>query len=197
MAFKVKDHFFHKAKSENYLARSVYKLSEINDRFQILKPGQLVLDLGYHPGSWSQYASEIVGDEGLVVGIDLYPINEKLVPVKNIRLFEKDIFDLKGPQDLNVDQKFEIVLSDMAPKTSGIKTVDQLKSLSLVESIFELLPKLLIPKGHLLIKVFESQGAQDFLKQQKKLFKEFHYLRPEATRKTSKEYFVIGKGYIG
>ena len=197
MAFKVKDHFFHKAKNENYLARSVYKLSEINDRFQILKPGQLVLDLGYHPGSWSQYASEIVGEDGLVVGIDLYPVNEKLVSVKNIRLFEKDIFDIKGPQDLNRDQKFDIVLSDMAPKTSGIKTVDQLKSLSLVESIFELLPKLLVPKGHLLIKVFESQSAQDFLKQQKKLFKEFHYLRPEATRKTSKEYFVIGKGYMG
>ena len=197
MAFKVKDRFFHKAKTENYFARSVYKLEEIDKRFQVIKSNQLVLDLGYHPGSWTQYASEVIGKDGRVVGIDLYSINEKLLPLGNVRLFEKDIFDIKKPQDLGVDDFFDVVLSDMAPKTTGIKSVDQLKSLALVESIFELLPILLKPKGNLVAKIFESQGAQDFLKKQKSLFKEFHYLRPEATRKTSKEYFVIGLGFKG
>jgi 23S rRNA (uridine2552-2'-O)-methyltransferase len=197
MAFKVKDHFFHKAKTENYFARSVYKLEEIDKRFKIFAPGQKVVDLGYHPGSWTQYASEMVGREGIVVGIDLYSINDKLLPLGNVKLFEKDIFDVHSPKDLGVNESFDIVLSDMAPKTTGIKSVDQLKSLALVESIFDLLPKLLKPKGHLVSKIFESQGAQDFLKLQKNKFKEFHYLRPEATRKTSKEYFVIGLGFKG
>jgi len=93
--FKVKDHYFNKAKSENFLARSVYKLEEVDQKYKILKPGMKVVDFGYHPGSWIQYTSRVIGDEGLVVGIDIRELNKKLAGIKNVRVFKKDIFDVQ------------------------------------------------------------------------------------------------------
>jgi 23S rRNA (uridine2552-2'-O)-methyltransferase len=193
--FKVKDHYFKKAKSENYLARSIYKLEEIDAKYKILGPGMLVVDFGYHPGSWIQYTSKVIGDEGRVIGIDIREINKKLSGIKNVRVYQKDIFDICDLNQLEVEGQFDVVLSDMAPNTTGIKSLDQDRSLNLVESVFGLLPKFLRPGGHFIIKVFDSQHAQNFLKEQKNLFKEFHYLRPKSTRSISKEFFVIGKHF--
>ena len=193
--FKVKDHYFNKAKSENFLARSVYKLEEIDEKYKILKPGMLVVDFGYHPGSWIQYTSRVIGDEGRVVGIDVREVNKKLSGVKNVRVYQKDIFDIHDLSQLEVDGQFDVVLSDMAPNTTGIKTLDQDRSLNLVESVFGLLPRFLKPGGNFVIKVFDSQSAQNYLKEQKNLFKEFHYLKPKSTRSISKEFFVIGKNF--
>lgn len=193
--FKVKDHYFDKAKKENFLARSVYKLEEIDEKYKILKPGMLVVDFGYHPGSWIQYTSRVIGDEGRVVGIDVRELNKKLTGIKNVRVYQKDIFDIQDLKQLDVDSAFDVVLSDMAPNTTGIKSVDQARSLDLVESVFGLLPKFLKPGGNFVIKVFDSQDAQNYLKEQKNLFKEFHYLKPKSTRSISKEFFVIGKNF--
>lgn len=193
--FKVKDHFFHKAKSENFLARSVYKLEEIDQRYKILKPGMTVVDFGYHPGSWIQYTSKVIGDSGRVVGIDVRDVNKKLSGIKNVRVYQKDIFDVHDLTHLGVEDRFDVVLSDMAPNTTGIKSVDQDRSLNLVESVFGLLPKFLRPGGNFVIKVFDSQSAQDYLKTQKERFSEFHYLKPKSTRSVSKEFFVIGKNF--
>lgn len=193
--FKVKDHYFNKAKSENYLARSIYKLEEIDEKYKILKSGMLVVDFGYHPGSWIQYTSQIIGDEGKVVGIDIREVNKKLSGIKNVRVFQKDIFDIHDLSQLGVEGQFDVVLSDMAPNTTGIKSVDQDRSLNLVESVFGLLPKFLKPGGNFVIKVFDSQHAQNYLKEQKNLFKEFHYLKPKSTRSISKEFFAIGKNF--
>jgi 23S rRNA (uridine2552-2'-O)-methyltransferase len=193
--FKVKDHYFNKAKNENYLARSVYKLEEIDSKYKILSPGMLVVDFGYHPGSWIQYASKTIGDEGKVVGIDVRDVNKKLTGIKNVRVYQKDIFDIHDLKQLEVESQFDVVLSDMAPNTTGIKSLDQDRSLNLVESVFGLLPKFLRPGGHFVIKVFDSQHAQNYLKDQKNLFKEFHYLKPKSTRTMSKEFFVIGKNF--
>lgn len=193
--FKVKDHYFNKAKSENFLARSVYKLEEVDQKYKILKPGMKVVDFGYHPGSWIQYTSKVIGDDGLVVGIDIRDLNKKLAGIKNVRVFQKDIFDVHDLGGLGVEGKFDVVLSDMAPNTTGIRSLDQDRSLLLVESVFGLLPKFLTPGGNFVIKVFDSQHAQDFLKSQKNLFHEFHYLKPKSTRSVSKEFFVIGKKF--
>ena len=193
--FKVKDHYFNKAKSENFLARSVYKLEEIDERFKILRPGMLVVDFGYHPGSWIQYTSRIIGDEGKVVGIDIRELNPKLNGIKNVRVYQKDIFDIHDLRQLDVDGQFDVVLSDMAPNTTGIKSLDQDRSLNLVESVFGLLPKFLKPGGNFVIKVFDSQNAQNYLKEQKNLFTEFNFLKPKSTRSISKEFFVIGKNF--
>lgn len=195
MTFKVKDHYFHKAKKENFLARSVYKLEEIDERYKILRKGDRVMDLGYHPGSWIQYTSEKVGNTGTVVGSDIKPINTKLLNLSNVRLFDKDVFNIESLTELDVTDQFDVVLSDMAPNTTGIQSVDQARSLNLVEMVFSLLPKFLKPGGHLVIKVFESNDAQVFLKNNKKSFEEFHYLRPKSVRSVSKEFFVIGKNF--
>lgn len=195
MGFKVKDHYFKKAKKENFLARSVYKLEEIDAKYKVLSKGDVVVDFGYHPGSWVQYTSKKVGEQGKVVGIDIKPVNKKLSPLKNVNLFEKSIFDVDILQDLEVEGLFDVVLSDMAPNTTGIKSVDQDRSLNLIEEVFHLLPKFLKPGGNLVVKIFDSHQAQVFLKENKKQFEEFHLLKPKSTRSVSKEFFGIGKSY--
>jgi 23S rRNA (uridine2552-2'-O)-methyltransferase len=195
MTFKVKDHYYLKAKKDNFLARSVYKLEEIDQRFKILKNGDQVIDLGYHPGSWIQYTADKIGQDGIVIGADIKEINNKLLNLKNVRLFKKDVFTIENMEELGVSDQFSVVLSDMAPSTTGIRSVDQDRSLNLVEMVFSLLPKFLTPGGNLVIKVFESNDAQNFLKAQKNIFSEFHYLRPKSVRSVSKEFFVIGKNF--
>jgi len=197
MSFKVKDHYFKKAKKEKFLARSVYKLQEIDEKYKILKKGDKVVDFGYAPGSWTQYTTKKIAGNGLVVGIDIKPVTKQLMSIKNVRLFEKDIFEVSELSELGVDCQFNVVLSDMAPNTTGIKSVDQDRSLNLIEMVFQLLPKFLKPGGNMVIKVFDSHGAQVFLKEQKKLFESYKYLKPKSTRSISKEFFVIGKGYNG
>lgn len=195
MGFKVKDHYFKKAKKENFLARSVYKLEEIDQKFKILNKDDHVVDFGYHPGSWIQYTSRKVAEEGQVVGIDIKPVNKKLSPLKNVRLYEKSIFDVDVLEDLERDDLFDVVLSDMAPNTTGIRSVDQDRSLNLIEEVFHILPKFLKPNGNLVIKVFDSHQAQTFLKENKNTFEEFHFLKPKSTRSVSKEFFAIGKKF--
>ena len=195
MTFKVKDHYFHKAKKDNFLARSVYKLEEIDDRFKIINKGDQIIDLGYHQGSWIQYTSEKIGRDGIVIGADIKEVNNKLLNLTNVRLFKKDVFSIENMEELGVSDQFDVVLSDMAPNTTGIQSVDQTRSLNLVEMVFSLLPRFLKPGGNLVIKVFESHDAQVFLKEQKKHFEELHNLRPKSVRSVSKEYFVIGKNF--
>lgn len=195
MSFKVKDHYFKKAKKDNFYARSVYKLEEIDKKYKIIAKGNQVLDLGYHPGSWIQYSSKTVGKSGSVVGIDIRPLNEGLSILENVSVFEKDAFTVMGPQDLGVNEKFDVVLSDMAPNTTGIKDVDQIRSLELVEKVFGTLPTLLKPGGNVVVKIFDSNDAQMFLKTISKHFESFKKLKPKSTRSVSKEFFAIGIGY--
>lgn len=195
MSFKVRDHYYNKAKKENFLARSVYKLEEIDQKYKVLNNHDTVIDMGYYPGSWIQYTSKKIGPDGKLVGIDIQPVNNKLTPLSNVQLFEKDVNDVRELSELGVESAFDVVLSDMAPKTTGIKSVDQARSLQLVEMVFYLLPRFLKKNGHVVIKVFDGHDAQVFLKEQKKLFNQFHYLKPKSTRSVSKEFFVIGKGF--
>ena len=155
------------------------------------------MDFGYHPGSWTQYCSRKVGPAGKVVGIDIREINTKLEALDNVTVFEKDINDVKELTDIGVDKQFDVVISDMAPNTTGIKSVDQIRSLQLVEMCFYHLKKFLRPGGNFVIKVFDSNDAQQFLKEQRSLFTKYHYLKPKSTRSVSKEFFVIGIGYKG
>jgi 23S rRNA (uridine2552-2'-O)-methyltransferase len=197
MGFKVQDHYFNKAKKENYFARSVYKLEEIDKKHKVIKKGDHVMDFGYHPGSWMQYTSKIVGDKGSVVGIDIREINTKLEVLKNVRVYEKDINDVKDLKDIGADDQFDVVVSDMAPNTTGIKSVDQIRSLQLVEMCFYHLKQFLKPGGNFVCKVFDSNDAQVYLKTERKNFEKFHFLKPKSTRDVSKEFFVIGLGYKG
>lgn len=197
MTFKVKDHYFKKAKEENYFARSVYKLKEIDEKYHIFQKNQFVLDLGYHPGSWSQYALEKIGSKGKVVGVDIKEVNTKFEESANIWLMQKDIYDIHSFSDLGVDHPFDIIMSDMAPNTTGMAGgVDQLRSLALVEHAFHLTDVLLKKNDHFITKVFDSQDAQAYLKTIKNKFKEVRFLKPNSTRTISREFFVICKNFI-
>ena len=195
MAFKVKDHFYHKAKQEHFLARSVYKLQEIDQRFHLIRRGDRVLDFGYYPGSWIQYAAPVVGPEGLVVGVDLQPVNESLALLPHVRLLQRDATELVVLGDIGESQRFQGVFSDMAPKTTGIKMVDQARSAALVEPVCYKLPVFLQEGGYLVVKLFESEEAHALAARVKRDFNSMHRVRPQSTRSVSKEFFVIGKGF--
>lgn len=195
MTFKVKDFYYRQAKKESYLARSIYKLEEIDQRFGILHPNDHVLDLGYYPGSWVQYAAKKVGPGGQIVGVDLQAINSQLLPLANVKLWQQDIFQVKTGMELGHPNHFQVILSDMAPSTTGIKMVDQARSFNLVEKVFGLLDQFLLEGGNLVIKIFDSNDAQMLIKKQRSLFRSFHLLRPKSTRAVSKEFFAIGKGF--
>ena len=176
VSFKVKDHYFNKAKKENYLARSIFKLEEIDNKYKVLNKGDHVLDLGYYPGSWIQYTAKKVGSTGSVVGIDIQEVNKTTAKIPNVKVFQKDINDVQSLEELGVSEKFDALVSDMAPNTTGIKSVDQARSLQLVEMVFYHLPNFLKNDGNFVIKVFDSHDAQVYLKEQKHLFKKFNFL---------------------
>ena len=197
MSFNVKDYYYKKAKDEKFLARSVYKLREIDRKYRIFIKGDRVIDLGYSPGSWVQYASQRIGPSGYVLGVDIQPINGQLNSLHNVELFQRDIFSLKKLEDLDHTDPMDVLLSDMAPSTTGIKNVDQIKSLELTTQTFSFMKNVLKKGGRSIIKVFDGPDARDFLKAHKKYFSKSHYFRPKATRSSSKEFFFVGLGYRG
>lgn len=190
--FNPQDHYFKKAKQEGFVARSAYKLQEIQKRFRLIKQGDKVLDLGCAPGAWSQVVSQLVGGAGFVEGIDLTPVTLNL---KNAKFHVKDVFELK-PEDLSFPI-FDVLLSDMAPNTSGIPFQDQARSEALCLKVIELCPLLLKPGGNLVMKLFMGSGAKEIQESVRKKFHQHKQLRPDSTRKSSKEIFVVGMGYKG
>lgn len=193
--FNVKDYYYNKAKKKDFLARSIFKLEEIDKKFNILNEGERVIDLGYYPGSWIQYTASKVGEAGYVFGIDIQNVNKKLFNLKNVKIIQQDIFDISNLDEIDETEVFDVLLSDMAPNTTGVKSVDQIRSLNLIEKIFDIMPLFLKPNGNCVLKVFDGHEAQVFLKEQKKRFEHFDYLKPKSTRSVSKEFFVIGRGF--
>lgn len=194
MPFDFQDHYFHRAKKENYLARAVYKLEEIQKKHRLLRPGDRVLDLGASPGSWVQLASGIVGPKGLVVGVDLKPIEHHFTGP--VRLLQRDVFDSSFGEELVRDfAPFDVVMSDMAPSTSGIKVADSARSALLVERALELARQVLKPQGHFLVKIFQGSEFHGLLQEIKKLFAEVRVVKPDASRKQSKEIYILAKRF--
>lgn len=189
---RVDDHYARKAKRENYAARSVYKLKEADDKYKLLAPGGRVLDLGCAPGSWTQYAAEKVGPSGLVVGVDRTPVEGRFSD--QVRLLTADVHEI-DPADLTQNGLFDLVLSDMAPKTTGNKHVDQARSLDLVESAWRLGQTALKEGGGFLFKVFQSQEAEDFIKRIRPCFDKMTRIKPQSSRSYSYEIFGLGMGY--
>ena len=188
-----KDFYFKKAKEEGYNARSVYKLFELNKKYSLIKKGDRVLDLGCSPGSWLQGAHKITGPNGLVVGVDVLPVKK----IPGVNFIQADITD-RGTADMikNFSSEFDVILSDMAPKTSGIRELDHNKSMQLSEKAVETCKEFLIEKGNFLCKVFQGEYFKDFLDRVKKEFEFVKSSKPESSRKESKEIYVIAKGFL-
>ncbi|MAY73755.1 MAG: 23S rRNA methyltransferase [Phycisphaerae bacterium] len=186
------DRYFKQAKREGYLARSAYKLIELDDRRHVIRDGDWVLDLGCSPGSWLQVASERVGPDGLVVGIDLKPTSPGLP--RSIRTVIGD-FTETGANELlpGPNERFDVVLSDMAPNTSGHG--DHFRSVRLCETIVDRLDEFLAPGGRILMKVFDGEALADLIKRCKGCFADVSVLKPKASRDVSVETFIIGLGY--
>ncbi len=185
------DRYFKQAKREGYLARSAYKLIELDDKRKLLRPGQTVLDLGCAPGSWLQVAAERVGPEGRVVGIDLQPVGGSFGP--NVRTIQGDFTQTPAAALLPGGTLADVVLSDMAPNTSGHG--DHFRSIRLCEAIVDALPALLKPGGSLVMKVFEGEAFPPLIERLRVDFGDVKILKPNATREMSRETYVTAKRY--
>ena len=191
MTYNPKDHFFKKAKAEDYLARSIYKLQEIDQKCRVIGKSDMIVDLGAAPGSWSQYCLRKMGPNGRVIGIDL---TEVTIKDPRFVFYHDDIFKIDWPKELAQLEvtKVDVVLSDMAPKTTGIRLTDQVRSLELCEMALSFSESYLKKGGHFVCKLFHSDNFKDFQNKMKKQFKKVDVLKPESTRKISKEIFLIG-----
>ena len=195
---KVQDYYFKKAKKENYPARSVYKLEEAQKKYRFLQTGNGVLDLGCQPGSWSIYAARIVGPAGLVVGVDLQEGKKiSIAKAAEIVWFCDDIMaDYIIEKIQKTRKSFNVILSDIAPRTSGNKWVDQQQSLNLARRVLELAASLLGEGGNFYVKVFEGEDFKEFVDSVRKSFKTVKIVKPKSSRSESREVFVLGMGYL-
>jgi 23S rRNA (uridine2552-2'-O)-methyltransferase len=184
------DHYTRKARQEKYPARSVYKLKEIQQKFHLMKKGGRVLDLGCVPGSWLMYAAEEVGDKGIVVGVDIKALI--LRPPQNARVFMEDVFLLDVEILKPGGRNFHVVMSDMAPDTTGNKHVDSARSYNLCEAALLIARKTLVPGGSFVCKIFQGEDFDRFLALVKETFQSHKTYKPRSTRKASKEIYIIG-----
>ncbi|MFL5312456.1 MAG: RlmE family RNA methyltransferase [Myxococcales bacterium] len=188
-----RDRFFQRAKKEGLRARSAYKLEEIQRRSRILRPGARVLDLGAAPGGWCQIAAREVGPRGFVLGVDLEPIPKLPPPVET---WVADAFapELLGRLRARGGAPYDAVLSDLAPRTSGVRGTDEARSLALAGRAMELATEVLKPSGSLVVKVFMGGGFEGFLSTFKQAFAEVKVVKPEASvARASKEVYLVGQ----
>jgi 23S rRNA (uridine2552-2'-O)-methyltransferase len=178
------------ARKAGYAARSVYKLEEIDRRVSLLKPADHVLDLGASPGSWSAYAAKQIGPAGKLLAIDLNPLVQALPACAQI--IEGDIYQLG--EVLETFAPYDVVMSDMAPNTSGDKHTDQIRSYDLFSRALELSATLVKPGGHFVGKIFMSGDFQEARTRVRQLYAKVRTIRPEAVRSISYEIYLVGLG---
>lgn len=191
------DHFFNRARKENYPARSVYKLQQLDKEFGLLKPGIKVLDLGATPGSWTLFSAKKVGHSGKVLAVDLNPNETEFPP--NVTFMLANALE-PGPDFLEVLEAwkpFDLVLSDMAHNTTGHRFTDQCRSMELVEQALALARTCLIQGGHFVAKVFQGPDVKPLCDSMRPAFEKVKTAKPESSRSESYEQFIVGLGYRG
>jgi len=184
------DEYVKKAQKEGYRSRSVYKLLEIIEKNQIINKGDRILDLGAAPGGWSQVARKIVGKSGQVIASDILSIEE----ISGVNFLQGDFTEQSVYDELitlTEGSSIDIVLSDMAPNMSGQLSVDQPKSMYLAELAIDLAVKTLSKNGHFIVKIFQGDGFDDYVKNARKVFKKVSIIKPKASRPRSKEVYLL------
>lgn len=192
--YVVKDTFYKKAKREGYRARSAYKLEEIAQKFSLIRRGDKVLDLGAAPGSWVQVESALVGDEGLVVGLDILPMAP--LPASNVRLKSADIREVGVAALLREAEipAFDVITSDIAPNLSGVREVDAARIEALSLAVLALVEGALKKGGNFLIKVFFSPALTSMTSALKSRFSKVTTFKPKASRGVSAEVYLVCAG---
>ena len=194
-ADRKKEQYYRKAKRENYRSRAAYKLKEIDFKFDLIRPGDRVVDLGASPGGWSQVAAELVGGEGEVYALDL----ARFSPIERVTFVRGDIRKDSVVARLleHMPQGADVVLSDMAPNISGNYTYDHARSVDLCEHALVFASQVLKDGGNFVTKVFYGDMTKGLVSMARRSFDEVHVTHPKATRSTSSEVYVVGIGFNG
>jgi 23S rRNA (uridine2552-2'-O)-methyltransferase len=188
------DGYYRKAKKAGYRSRSAYKLKQINDRYKVISARDKVIDLGAAPGGWLQVAKEIVGPKGVVVGVDIQNID----PIEGVTFLRGDVTDPETLENLqSIATKVDAVISDMSPNITGNYSMDHAKSIYLAEKALEIAKNLLKERGNFVVKVFQGDLFDDYLDEVTFIFRFTKVHAPKASRKSSSEIYVIGKGFKG
>ena len=196
MSRHLSDPFVKKAQVDGYRSRSAYKLVELNTKDRLIKPGMRILDLGSAPGGWSQVAGRLVGRKGRVLATDILPMDA----VANVDFIQGDFTD-----DQVVEQllgwlgggRFDLIISDIAPNLSGIDSADQGGSMYLLELALDTVRKTLKPGANFAAKMFQGSGSDDYVKELRKSFEKVLIRKPDASRKESREVYIVAKGFKG
>jgi 23S rRNA (uridine2552-2'-O)-methyltransferase len=189
------DHYTRRARKENWAARSVFKLQEIDTKYKIIRRGDLLLDLGCYPGSWSQYSLKKIGARGKVVGVDLKEPHRLSAP--NFRFIRADVLKMDARWLEKEIGLCDAVISDLAPKTTGIRVADASRSLELARSALKISLVLLKKGRHFLCKTFESEETKPFRNLLSSHFGRTRIIRPSAVRKASREIYMLGLDFLG
>lgn len=192
------DPYVHRSRQDGYRSRAAYKLIEINDRYNLLKKGQKIIDLGAAPGGWSQIAAKLVGstdEDPHVVGIDYLEVD----PLPGVVLLQMDFLDDDAPDTLlkTLGDKPDIVLSDMAAPTTGHRRTDHLRTAHLCEVAADFAISVLKPGGHFLTKTFQGGTENELLALLKKKFHSVHHVKPPASRAESVELYLLARNFRG
>lgn len=188
-----KDYYYRKAKKERYRSRAAFKLKQLNEKFRIVKKGDVVLDLGAAPGGWMQVLREIVAEEGFVLGVDLDDI--KPFKFENIKAIKGDFTkDEVAGEIKKIIDSADVVVSDASPDISGVWDVDHFRSVELSRSALSIARDILKPGGNFLVKVFQGGETEDFFREVKGTFSYTKRTKPRASRDQSSEIYIVAKG---
>jgi 23S rRNA (uridine2552-2'-O)-methyltransferase len=196
LARHVSDPFVKQAQKDGYRARSAYKLIELNDKDRLIRPGMRILDLGSAPGGWSQVAGKLVGARGRVLATDILPMDA----LENVDFIQGDFTEDAIVQQLLEwldGAKFDLILSDMAPNTTGIDSADAAKSIYLLELALDTARRTLKSHSNFAAKMFQGSGSDQYLKELRTHFEKVAVRKPEASRKESREVYLVAKGFKG
>jgi 23S rRNA (uridine2552-2'-O)-methyltransferase len=185
------DPFFQRARKQGFVARSAFKLEEMDQHFQLIRKRARVLDLGCRPGSWLQYVAKVAGEGAQLVGVDRTPLD---VVMPHCRVLVGDVFDLAPAELVGELGAFDVVLSDMAPDTCGVRSADQARSEALFERALFIAEQTLVPGGHFVGKLFQGPDFQKLIKRARAEFSEVRMFKPEASRKESIEQYMVALG---
>ncbi len=187
------DPYVLKSRREGYRSRAVYKLIELQEKDHLLKPGQFVIDLGAAPGGWTEYASQFCTKGGRLIAVDILEMDS----INDVDIIQGDFTEqsvLDEILELVNNSPVDLVLSDMAPNISGIETVDQPKSMYLVELAFDLALQVMDKNGSFVVKIFQGEGFDEMVKEFRKSFKVVKFRKPKASRPRSREVYAICQG---
>jgi 23S rRNA (uridine2552-2'-O)-methyltransferase len=195
VSYERKDAHFRRAKAQGLRARSAFKLAELDDRHRLIARGDRLVDLGAWPGGWVQIAAERVGPTGRVVAIDLAKLDP--FPRPNVTLLVGDVREAATVDVIEgaLGGQADVVLSDMAPKLTGVRMTDEARSAELMAAVLAMLPRLLRPGGNVVVKLFMGPDYQDTLAAFRRAFADVKTTRPEASRRGSAELYLVGKGH--